>query len=450
LKFSNSMEKEALEGNIEKALLAMSLPLTISDLSEVLYNLTDTLWLSWLGAAQVAAPTVSWPPIYVLLSFGNGLISVGYANISKAWGKRDLDEAKRNAGSLFLFSLLFSFIVSIVSLLFSGEILKLMGVPQDVYPFALIYFRLILVATPLAYITIAFSVISSSIGDAYVTMRVNLFSALINAILDPVLIFGLAGSPRLGVAGAAIATLVARGIVAIYCIVLLFFKYDKIRLNVSHLALSKQWTKSAFVIGSPLGIHRASNSLGQTVLVSVVSAFGSKALAAYGIGMRIIDLIQTFTSGLGRATAVVVGLNLGKGEKSRVIKASISSLKLMFLTLSALGAILIAFRTNLMEFFSNDTEVIALGSSLLLYSAISLPFFGLFFTTYGISNGSGKTYFFGILSVIRTWVLRVGVIILAFAFFKIQANDIWEILAISNILSGAVGALWVMKKRWLV
>ncbi|MEM3254488.1 MAG: MATE family efflux transporter [Fervidicoccaceae archaeon] len=441
-----SKEKEILRGNIDRILLSMAIPLMIADLSQVLYNVADTLWLSWLGPAQVAAPTVSWPPIYVLLSFGNGVISVGYANISKAWGRGDFEEGKKRAGALLTFSFLFSLLVSGISLAFSNDILRAMGVPQDVFSFASIYFRIMLITTPLAYITIAFSVITSSVGDAYISMRVSLLSSILNVVLDPFLIFGLLGFPKLGVEGAALATLIANATSAGYSLFFLFNKYEKMHLSLSHLKLSYEWFKEAMKIGFPLGIHRSSNSLGQTVLVSFISIYGSGALAAYGISMRLIDLVQTYTSGMGKSTAVVVGMNWGSGNRERVHKASISSIKLMFITLMILGAFLGIFSKELIEIFSKDMEVISLGSSLLLYSAFSLPFFGIFYSTYGISNGIGNTYFFGILSILRTWVFRIGIIAILIAIYSIPINVIWMILALSNVLSGILGLMWVKKQ----
>jgi putative MATE family efflux protein len=450
LKIVRGKEKDIMEGNLTRVLLSLAFPLMISDLSEVLYNIADTLWLSWLGPAQVAAPTVSWPPIYVLLSFGNGVISVGYSNITKAWGKGDLEDTRKNSGALLSFSFLFSLIISLISLVFSSDILRLMGIPQDVYPYAIIYFRIMLAATPLAYITIAFSVISSSLGDAYLSMKIGLISSILNVVLDPLLIFGYLGFPAMGVAGAAIATMISRGLTAAYSLVLLFNRYEKVRLSLSHLKIPTEWMRTAIKVGFPLGIHRASNSLGQTVLVSFISIYGSSALAAYGISMRIIDLIQTYTSGLGRSTAIVIGMNLGKGNTERVWKASLSSLKLMFFTLAVLGLILGIFKENLLMFFTNDPAVISLGSSLLLYSAISLPFFGLFFSAYGVSNGSGRTYFFGLISVLRTWVFRIGAIALIIFLYNIPIEVIWVILAVSNVFAGILGTAWVIKKKWLI
>ncbi|MGC9114574.1 MAG: MATE family efflux transporter [Fervidicoccaceae archaeon] len=450
MKIVRGKEKDIMEGNLTRVLLSLAFPLMISDLSEVLYNIADTLWLSWLGPAQVAAPTVSWPPIYVLLSFGNGVISVGYSNITKAWGKGDLEDTRKNSGALLSFSFLFSLIISLISLVFSSDILRLMGIPTDVYPYAIIYFRIMLAATPLAYITIAFSIISSSLGDTYLSMKIGLISSILNIVLDPLLIFGYLGFPAMGVAGAAIATMISRGLTAAYSLVLLFNRYEKVRLSLSHLKIPTEWMRTAIKVGFPLGIHRASNSLGQTVLVSFISIYGSSALAAYGISMRIIDLIQTYTSGLGRSTAIVIGMNLGKGNTERVWKASLSSLKLMFFTLAVLGLILGIFKENLLMFFTNDPAVISLGSSLLLYSAISLPFFGLFFSAYGVSNGSGRTYFFGLISVLRTWVFRIGAIALIIFLYNIPIEVIWVILAVSNVFAGILGTAWVIKKKWLI
>lgn len=450
MKTANGKEKEILEGSIAKVLMILAVPLMISDLSEVLYNLADTLWLSWLGPAQVAAPTVSWPPIYVLLSFGNGVISVGYATITKSWGRGDKEDAKKNSGALLSFSILFSLAISALSLLFSADILRIMGIPPDVFPYALIYFRIMLAATPLAYISIAFSTITSSLGDATLSMKIGLISSILNVVLDPLFIFGLAGFPKWGVMGAAFATMLARAASAGYSLFLMFWRYEKMTLSFEHFKISLEWIKTAVKVGFPLGVHRASNSLGQTVLVSFVSIYGSYALAAYGIAMRIIDLVQTYTSGLGRSTAIVVGMNLGKGNRERVEKASSVSLSLMFVTLAALALLVGASREYLMRLFSGDASVVDLGSSLLLYSAISLPFFGLFFSAYGIANGSGKTYFFGILSVLRTWVFRIGLIALLIFLYDIPVEIIWIILAASNIVSGIIGAAWVMKKRWLL
>ncbi|MGC8675825.1 MATE family efflux transporter [Fervidicoccus sp.] len=443
-------KEEIFSENIGSTLIKLSIPLIVSDLVQVIYNFVDTFWLSRLGTEALSAPVVSWPPVYFLISFGAGLLSSGIATISQDYGKGDYESAREYSGVLFLFTLVFSLIVSVIPAIFSYYILKIMNIPEDLIPFANIYLRTILLATPFAYIGITFTTITSALGDVGLTMKINLLSVVINVILDPFMIFGIYPFPKMGVFGSALATLVSEVVVAIYSIFMLFYKYKKLNIGVKDLKFDMKWLKEIFRIGVPLGIHRSSNSLAQTFSISLLSFYGADVIAAYGITTRIIDFVQSITTGYARATAIMVGANLGRkfiDRSKEVVKKSLLDLSLI---LVFIGVILVLFRDQLIGIFTQDPSVFKYAVDYLFISSITLPFYGWFFISYGVANGSGNTYFFGLLSVLRMWVFRILPMFICIYILTFNVIYIWLVIAVSNIISGITGLMWVNKKTWIV
>ena len=437
-----------LRGSIVKTILWLAWPMILANIVNISYNLVDAFWLGKLGKEAFGAPTVSWPLIMLFYSIGMGYASGGISIISQFFGAGDKDMANKSAGQLVLFMGSGALLISVSGVLFSPQVLYLMGVPSDIYPLAVDYIRVIFIGMPLTFMGFAFNTIMNSLGDTRTPTVLNVAAAITNIILDPFLIFGWLGFPRLGVVGAAIATISSRSMVAFIGTILLFKGYRGIKITLRDMRIKKWWLKKIFKIGTPLSIQFSTNALGFTIMMSIVSRFGSAVVAAYGVGIRILDIIQAFTRGVNGASSIMVGQNIGAEQEGRARRIALTS-TLILVTSLAIGSLIIyLFRAPVIAVFVNDPMVISEGIKFLGIFTVSIPFFGLFTAAGAIAMGSGHTRWISIISIIRLWVLRIGLSILFALMLGMGSYGIWVAMTISNIGAGLLSLTWILKGKW--
>ncbi len=441
--------RRILEEPIIKTMVWLAWPIILGNLVNISYNLVDAYWLGKLGRQAFGAPTVTWPLIFFFYSIGFGYAFAGISLISQYFGAGNKRMAGRSAGNLLSFMFMVAVLISVFGYVLSPVFLTWMSVPPDVYPLAVNYIRIIFVGIPFTFIGFAFNIIASSLGDTRTPTYIGIVTSILNMFLDPLLIFGWMGFPRLEVVGAAIATILSRTLSSVIGLYLLFHGFKGLKIHIGDLRMEAWWIRKIFHIGTPLAIQRSSTALGFTIMMSLVSMYGSAVIAAYGIAIRIIDIIQSFTWGFMRATSIMVGQNIGAELYERARLIANKSITLITTTLLLGGIPVFIYRQDLVSVFINDPLVIEQGSLLLAIFTWSIPFFGIFFVAGGIANGSGHTRAFAVISIIRLWVLRIGLSYLLALYLGMGPLGIWIGMTLSNIGAGLMGLAWIMKGTWL-
>ncbi|RLG82449.1 MAG: MATE family efflux transporter [Thermoprotei archaeon] len=441
--------RRIVEGNILKTMVWLAWPILVANLVNISYNLVDAFWLGKIGKETFGAPTVSWPLINLMYSIGYGYAGAAISLISQYYGAGDYEMAEKSASQFIGYSIYMALVLCAFGYAFSPHLLYLMGVPPDIYGLAVEYTRTIFLGLPIVLLGYAYIAISNSIGDTRTPTILNITSSTVNIILDPIMIFGLYGFPAMGVVGAAIATVISRAIVSVAGGYLLFRGYLGIRIRVKYFKLEGWWLRKIFSIGTPLAIQRSSNSLGFTIMMSIVSRFGSVVVAAYGVAIRIIDVLTAITGALQRSTSIMIGQNVGAEKYDRAWRIAKTALLSVFIILLLGSIVLFVYRSHLVSAFISEPEVIAEGSKIMSIFTWSIPFFGLFFIAGAIAIGSGHTRFFAIISIIRLWALRIGLSILFALIMGWGSTGIYIAMALSNIVAGLLSIIWAISKRWL-
>ena len=437
-----------LEQPITKTLFWLAWPMIIANLVNMSYNLIDAFWLGKLGKEAFGAPTVSWPLIMLFYSIGMGYSFAGISLIAQYTGAGKLDKASRSAGNMLFFMFITAITISVIGYTFSPTILALMNIPSDVIGKATNYIRIIFIGIPFTFIGFAFIAIANSLGDTRTPTIINIISSTINLILDPILIFGLFSLPALGVVGAALATIFSRSLISIIGVYLLARGYKGIKLGLKDLVIEKWWLKKIFHIGTPMVLQQTANSLGFVIMTSIVSFFGSTAIAAYGVAIRIIDVMQAFTWGLQRATSIMVGQNIGAQQYHRAKKIAFKSM-IIILSFLTIGSIIIYLTRDLtVGVFIAEKDVIIEGTRLLSIFVWSIPFFGLFFIANGVAAGSGHTWFMSMLGIIRLWVFRIGFSYFLAFILGMGVVGVWIAMTLSNVVAGLIAIIWLLRGTW--
>lgn len=436
--------KLILKGDMVKVILTLSVPLMINNLIQTIYNLTDTFFVSRLGDIEVNAVGFVWPIIFFMMSIAVGLSIAGTALISQYTGANESDEAQVVAGQIISFSFIASIILGILGALTTPFIVSIMGAEGELYNYSVDFLRIILLGLPTMFIFNAFNAIKQGQGDTYTPMILVGLSVALNIILDPIFIFTF----DLGVAGAAIATVISRGILAIYAMYILFNKNDGIRLEKKHLKIKKYWLKKIIVVGVPSSIGQSTTSLGFAVLNIFVKSFGSATLTAFIIGNRINSLILMPAMGIGSALATVVGQNLGKDDVLRARKAVKTSAALATIFLIIGGTFVFILAPQIISLFTNSKDVIEQSVFYLRVISASLPLMGIFQVFNGTFQGSGHTIMAMLVMSSRLWVFRIPMIILFKNYTNLGEKSVWFAMILSNGFVCLIGFILYLSRKW--
>lgn len=447
------LKNEILAGPILKTLFMLGWPVMLSNGFQILYNLADTYWLGKIGKTAVAAPTVGFPIVFLLISVGFGFSIAGVSLVSQHTGAGSEQQADRAAGQVIGFMLVSSLFILIIGFFISPSLLgRLMSVPKQVYPKALIYIQIIFAGLPFMFIFFAFRSLIRGIGDMITPMIVTGLSVVVNLVLDPILIFGWMGLPELGVAGAAVATVLSRGLASIVAIYLLLSGKLGIHLHLRYFLLKLRWIKQIIKIGGPSSIGQAGTALGAIILMGLISRLGVVTVSAYGVGQRIIMMLNVCVWGVASPLTTMIGQNIGAEQFGRSELIAKKALITLFGILISLGTLLFFLRKPIFKIFISEPAVVKAGTTFLAIFVWSIPFFGFFALVSAVFRGSGHTRPPMILSLVRLLAFRVGLsYFLAFGAWigvNLGARGIWWGLSLSNFLAGLLSLAWFTIGDW--
>ncbi|MDH5779828.1 MAG: MATE family efflux transporter [Candidatus Bathyarchaeota archaeon] len=451
---ADSMRGSILGGGIIRTALTLAWPVMLSNAFETVYNLTDAFWLGKLGPEAVAAPSISWPIMFLFISLSAGFGISGISLVSQYTGAGLPEKANKSAGQLLFVLLSSSCAAMILGFLFAGDILTLMGASQIVQATTTPYLQVMFLAMPFLFFHFGFRATLRGYGDTKTPMILTIASSVLDTALDPFFVFGWGPIPQMGVVGAALTTLMTRGLAAIIGMYLLFSGRLGIKLKLSDLKPDLSWMKKVVSIGVPSAIGLSGTALGFVVLISLVSIEDRLLpgegilLAAYGIGSRLINFINIVLWGGVSAISTMVGQNLGANQNARAVE-TVKKLLLSFAILSVTGSAVIYFlRVPLYTLFISNLEVLDAGSTFITFFVFSVPFFTIFRMVSGVFEGAGNTRPSMILSLIRLWGLRTLLAYVFYFFLGMGAAGIWAGMAIGNVGAAALSVAWLSNGTW--
>ena len=441
---------QILEGPIVKTLFILGWPVMVSSILHSMYNVVDTFWLGKLGHPEsthaVAALQVSWPIVFLMIAMAFGFGSAGVALVSQYTGAQNKKEANKSAGQVLSLSLIFGLCVGISGFSLSSAIVSLLGLEEGIAELAVTYLQIIFLGIPFMFTSFIFGFILRAYGDTVTPMKVEAVTVFINLILDPILIFGLFGLPRMGVMGAALATVFSRSISSSIGGYILFSGKAGIKVELPYLKPEKWRIFQIFRIGVPASIGNSGTAFGFVVLMFIVARLPNQGvvLAGYGIANRLTNLMFIAIEGLGVGVSTILGQSLGAGNIQRAEDVAKKGMVVMFLILMAAAGFLFLVRELVIQIFINNADVIAEGSNFIRVFIFGMAFFGIFRAVNACFMGSGHNVPTMISELVRLWGLRIP---LAYVFgFTLgwNATGVWFGMALSNIL-GAVFALGLFK-----
>ncbi len=365
------------EESVAKLVISLSLPTVMSQMITSIYNMADTFFVTRLGDSAVGAVAIVYALQSIIQAVGFGLAMGAGSLVSRRLGEKDDDGACKYASCAFFSALLLGLLLTVGGLINLRGLLRLFGSTETILPYATEYAFIILLGAPLMCASFVLNNILRSEGKATFSMLGLTAGGVLNIILDPIFIFG-AG---MGVSGAALATVISQSIS--FVILLSFYLTGKSIVKLSPRYVSRRIGDYGLIVktGLPTVFRQGLGSLATTLLNVQVKVYGDAAIAAVGIANKVYMLLRSFVLGIGHGFQPVAGYNYGAGKPRRVKKA--------FWVATALGTgvsitaalVLILFSEPIIQLFRPETaEVVRVGSRMLVYVSIALPFLG--YSTY--------------------------------------------------------------------
>jgi putative MATE family efflux protein len=460
------------DGDLLKPLIVLSLPIVLSQMLQVGYNLADTFWVGRLGQEAVSALSYSWPLVFLMISIAGGFTVAGTVLVAQNKGAGNDDRVNYAAGQTIAFVGVVAALFSVLGYVLTPWLVSLVGASQGTieYTLAVEYTRTIFIGVLFMFGFFIFQALLRGWGDTRTPLYLMALGVGLNVFLDPFLILGfdhnvlllwlgldglqswlytMTGFAGFGVQGAAIATVFSRGVGAILGMIWLFSGQVGIHLSLSDLNLDLSMIKRIVSLGAPSSVEQSTRALGITVLTALVAFAGDDAVAALGIGNRINSLVFLPALGLARGTETVVGQNLGISQSDRAKRAVGYSSGIIAAVLAVAGAVAYVFAKPITAvFIPGSPNVIAIGADYLRIIGPTFLFVGIFRVIQGAFRGSGSTKTAMAFAILSLWIFRLPP---AYAFLEwgdLGANGVWYAIALSNVLAMIAAGLWFLRGSW--
>ncbi|WP_254279601.1 MATE family efflux transporter [Haloarcula marina] len=463
------------EGPLLRPLLALSLPLVGTQLLQVAYNLVDTFVVGQLGDGAVAALTYSLPFIFLTISLGSGLTVAGTVLVSQHRGAGNDDRVREVAGQTIAVTAVVSGLLSLVGFGLAPTLLPYIGTTPGtaIHAMAVEYTRIVFAGTTFMFGAFAFQAILRGWGDTKTPMYLMLGSVVANAVLDPFFVLGfrdnvvfslvglgglestlyaITGFAGMGVSGAAIATVIARGGAALAGFWLLFSGRLGLAVSLSDLRPDEETVRKILDVGGPAGLERSADSLAYTGMTVLVAMVGTEAVAAYGVGNRINTLVYLPAVGLAQGVETAVGQNLGADEAGRARRAVLMAVGLgggVFLLASAAAfAFAAAIVAAFFDVSRTAPEVLSVGADYFRIIGPTYVFMGLFHLLNAAFRGAGSTRTALGFSIASQWFFRIPPTLVLITAVGMGAAGVWWGIAFSHVAAAALVAVWFLVGDW--
>ncbi len=466
--------KDLTKGHLVKNLFILSLPIMFSNFLMMFYNLTDTFWLGKLGEGArgaVAVTGMTFPLVFFLSSFGSGFVIAGSTLIAQYKGAGRQHMLSKTVGQQVLILIAFSLTYVLISQLLLDYFLRVMGTPPEIMADAKSYISIVMIGMAFMYTFLVYQGIMHGMGDMISPMRVQIFSVLLNVVLDPIFIFGWLGMPAMGIKGAAYATLIARFAAALVVIVYFVRKEKKILPGLHDLIPDKELLRRIIKISIPSSLSQSLTSFGFLLLQGFVNSYGTVVMTAFSIGNRMTGIFMMPAMGISNALTTVIGQNLGANEPRRAEKSVHIAFTAIFIIMSLCCVFVYFYGAGMTKFFIDDAEVIAVGGRMFKVVAFAALIFALQFIFTGVFNGAGHTRPVLVLAIARLWIFRIPFVYILSGLllnYSIVSNGflmplltrlatplsafpydaLWWSMLLSNILTGIWGLILYKRGHW--
>lgn len=442
------MEGNLTKGPILKTLTKLAIPIMASSFLGTLYNITDMAWIGLLGSKAVAGVGVGG--MFTWLSQGLAAMARmgGQVQVAQCIGRGERDRAHGFAQAAVQLATLMGMAYAVISLVFTRQMVAFFQLTDpEAQTAALSYTKIACGLIVFSFLTLTMTGLYTAQGDSKTPFLANLIGLITNMILDPVLILGPGPFPKLGVVGAAIATVTAQAIVMTMMILgVIIQKKENVLKGIRLTAkIPKEYLGGLCRIGIPTAIQGMAYCAISMVLTRMVSAYGAEAVATQRVGGQIESISWNTADGFAAALNAFIAQNYGAGKMDRVRKGYRASLWTVGIWGLLISFVFICFPQAIADIFFHEPKAVATAVGYLVIIGFSEAFMCVELTTVGALSGLGRTRLCSIISIAFTSARIPLAIILG---GLIGLSGIWWALSITSIIKGIIFTctfLWITR-----
>lgn len=436
------------EGSVARAVLLLAVPMVLEMALESVFAVTDVFFVGRLGADAVATVGLTESVLALMYAAAAGLAVGATALVARRVGEHDRAGAGDAAMQAVLLGGLAALALGTLGALGAPRILRLMGAPASVLATGTGYARIMLGGSGTVLLLFLLNAIFRGAGDAAIAMRVLWLANSINILLGPCLIFGLGPFPRLGVAGAALATTIGRGTGVAVALATLARRGGRVSIRHRRVAIAPSVMGRMVRLSFAGALQALIGTASWVGCMRIAATFGAEVLAGYTIGMRIVVFAILPSWGLSNAAATLVGQALGASRPERGERAVWLTGFYDCCVLGALGVMFVLAAHPIVGVFSSDPAVVQVGANCLRIIAAGFPFYAYGMVVTNAFNGAGDTWTPTVINLFIFWVWEIPLAYALAITAGIGPRGIFTAIAVAFSTLAVVSALLFRRGRW--
>ncbi|AXY09256.1 MATE family efflux transporter [Bacillus thuringiensis LM1212] len=396
-----------------KSMSMFLVPLLLSNILQSVGQLFGMVVVGrWLGVNELAAISAFFPLFFLLVSFVIGIGSGSSILIGQAFGARNEDRLKAIVGTTLTFTFIIGVILAIVGNVFALNIMRFMGTPENIIDMSVHYARILFISMPVLFLYFSYTTFIRGTGDSKTPFYFLIVSTVLNIILLPILIFGWLGISKLGVYGAAYASVISTVVTFIAMLIYLKKKNHPLQLDETvrkYLRMDWDLLKLLLRLGIPASINMILVSLSEIAVIVFVNRFGSDATAAYGVVNQVVSYVQMPAVSLGITVSIFAAQSIGGKQFNRLQEVIRAGIIMNYIIGGILIAFIYLFSREILSLFLTNTNTVEIAHSLVMITLWSYLIFGHAQIIGATMRASGTVVWPTIIGVVSIWLVEVPV-----------------------------------------
>lgn len=442
---SSGIKSRLLEGSIWKGIISFAIPIFLGNLFQQLYNTVDSLIVgNFLGSDALAAVTSSGSLIFLLVGFFNGIAMGAGVVISKYFGAKDYDNVKKAIHTDLAFGLVAGVLMTLIGMILTPQILRLMGTPESVLPNSILYFRTYFAGSMALVLYNIMTGILQAVGDSRHPLYYLVLSSVINIILDLILVGGF----RLGVGAAAFATVVSQAVSMLLCLGRLMRSKDIYQVRLREIRFHSGILRQIIQIGLPSGMQNSIISFANIIVQTNINAFGVMAVAGCGVYSKIEGFAFLPITCFAMSLTTFIGQNLGARQYERAKKGAAFGITCSIILAELVGVIVYICAPYFVAAFNSQAEVVQFGVMQAHTEAFFYFLLAFSHCIAGIMRGAGKSTVPMFVMLVCWCMIRITYITATIHFVP-RIHVIFWAYPLTWSLSSIVFLIYFLKADWI-
>lgn len=395
-------------GELYTESLRVASPAIADTVLVALISMMDTVMVSVLGAAAIAAVGITTQPRMIILALFMAMNTGLTAVVARRRGEEDAEGANHVLGQTLTLCAVMALLFAVAGIVYARPLLLFAGAQSDVIDMSVIYFQILMLSIPCQVITICINGAQRGCGNTKTSMKVNLTANLVNVVFNYLLIGGNFGFPAWGVAGAAVATVIGNVVGLVMAILSVFGRNEhflRIRLH-NLMRMDKQTLGPVMAVGISAGVEQIFLRVGFFLYVKIIASLGTTVMATHNICNSVLNVAFGFCDGLGMSAAALFGQSMGKKRNDLAILYCRACQRVSMLFSAFLFIVFSTMGTQIISLFSTESHVLELGTKVLIIIAITAPIQASQFIYSSCLRSAGDTRYTAAVSMVSVGLLR--------------------------------------------